>query len=376
MKPKTLILIALALGCGGVAAVLSGQLLSQQKNTEEVERVQVLVARQNLQMGTLLKEPEKYFVKKEFIKGQEPKKAILDFGQLKERRLNKPLSADNFVTADDLMSADQVGLSAAVPTGKRATAIKVNAAAIAGGFVLPNTQVDVLHTVRRGDADSYSEIILQDMLVLAVDTIAGGQGDRQAIIASTVTLAATPEEAQKLNLAAATGELGLMLRAYGDKERVSSKKIRIGDMNKTGQPAGGEETPADGASPVAGPKVPDVPSSAPGAATTVAERPAPPPPAPPKVHTLVIYNGEAVTKQPFVEGKDGKYTSGTPVERSDPVAGPEKKTEKSPEQPATDAKPASDKTDQPEKTDKTEKTEKTEKPKTDGRPAAPRADEK
>src|SRR6516225_4321337 len=101
MKPKTLILMIVAIGCGLVASYMTSRVLSDRPTQTEEEKVTILVAKQNLSMGLFIKEPEKYFEDKEFTKGREPRKALKNFDEVKDRRLNKALSAEQFVTADD-----------------------------------------------------------------------------------------------------------------------------------------------------------------------------------------------------------------------------------------------------------------------------------
>src|SRR5437762_1668651 len=102
MKPKTVILMVVAIVCGLAASYMTSRVIADRDAQVEVEKVSVLVARRNLAMGTLITDPAKLFEEKQFTKGEEPKKAIRNLDDLKERRLNKPLAAEQFVTADDL----------------------------------------------------------------------------------------------------------------------------------------------------------------------------------------------------------------------------------------------------------------------------------
>src|SRR5262245_49875255 len=110
MKPKTMILLAVAVGCGLVASYLTSKVLADRGNNQiEVPTTKVLVAKKNLPIGTLVKEPEKYFVEKEMPITVAPKKAIGDLAQLKGRKLTKPISEDVPITDNDLleMGSDQ-----------------------------------------------------------------------------------------------------------------------------------------------------------------------------------------------------------------------------------------------------------------------------
>jgi pilus assembly protein CpaB len=322
MKPKTLILMVVAIGCGLAASYMTSRVIAERSNVPVEEKVTVLVARNNISMGTLVKDPEKLFEEKQFTKGQEPKKALRSLDAVRDRMLNKPLSSEQFVTADDLMDKNQGGLSSQMPKGMRAVGIKVNVDTSVGGFMLPNSRVDIVHVMRGGDGGTLSKIILQNVLVLAVDTINIRPDDKSAVVASTVTVAVTPEQAEKLSLATETGTLRFILRPFGDEEIVKTKGETPRGIAKSNQgnddATGPEEEP--GKAPVWGPKVPDVP-----APTAVAEaKPVEPPPAP-KTHTMTIVNGESVTKAVFLVEEKGGATM-TQVEKSQPEPRPQPKS--------------------------------------------------
>lgn len=65
-------------------------------------------------------------------------------------------------------------LSAILPSGKRAVAVRISAENTAGGFVLPNDRVDVISTASRagqgeGQTEHVSRTILHNVRVLAID---------------------------------------------------------------------------------------------------------------------------------------------------------------------------------------------------------------
>src|SRR5437667_6459099 len=141
MKPKNLLLMVVAVVCGLAASYMTSRVIAERGAQSDVEKVTVLVARRNLAMGTLIHDPEKLFEERQFTKGEEPKKAIRNFEELKGR-LNKPLAAEQFVTADDLNDRDKDGLAGVMRRGMRAVGLNVNAASVVGGFVLPHSHVD------------------------------------------------------------------------------------------------------------------------------------------------------------------------------------------------------------------------------------------
>jgi hypothetical protein len=107
MKPKTLIVMLVAACSGAVGSYLTGLVTAQLAVPTEAEKVSVLVARQNIATGTLLRVPDKFFEEKQFIKGEDPTGVIRSFNELKDRRLNKPLRAEQFVTAGDLSEPEK-----------------------------------------------------------------------------------------------------------------------------------------------------------------------------------------------------------------------------------------------------------------------------
>jgi pilus assembly protein CpaB len=340
MKPKTIILMVVAVVCGLAASYMTSRVIAERnQQAPEEEKVTILVAKQKITMGTLIKDPKKYFVEKAYTKGEEPKKAIKTFDQVQDKRLNKPLGEDQFVTTEDLMDPKTAGIEALLPPGMRAVALKVNAASVVAGFVMPNSRVDVVQTVRHGEHSS-TQTILQNMLVLASDTMTGRPEDKQANLASTVTVAAKPEDAQKLRLAEAVGELSLSLRGSEDQEILTIKPTLPPDLARSrGQDGGpGDGEGAEGGSVTKG--VPDAPAPTPGAPLKPEE-----PPAPPKTVTQIIYNGESVTKTVFICSKDGDVS--TQVEKT----GLERESPPVKKEPAT--KPESS---QPESADKSDKS--------------------
>src|SRR5579883_518658 len=288
MKPKTMLLMIVAIGCGLAASYMTSKLLAE-RNTPPVEepKVKILVAKTRVPAWVLIKEPEKYFEEKEVPESLAPRKGLKELSKIKDQRLIQALSEGEYVLEDKLVNVEQAGLIAKLPPGMRAIAIKVHAETLAGGLVLPGYRVDVVSTTRGNPHESTSRIILQNMLVLAVDTIANRDGQTNSILGSTVTLAATPEEAQRLSLAAALGELRLTLRTPDDNKIVRLPGAKYEDLGRPTRDsqAGREEEEAVAlvsAPPV--PPLPPLPKDAPppmSLAEKAPEKAPEPPPAPP-----------------------------------------------------------------------------------------------
>src|SRR5262249_11711139 len=147
-----------------------------------------------------------------------------DVERLKGRQLKRALHLNDFIREDDFRGAKDIDFDYRLPPGYRALGIRVNASAIAGGFAsLPLSRVDIISTVKRGsDKDSFSRVLLENVLVLAADSQTNRSDSGQAMLATVVTVALKPEDLVKVELAKELGPLSLALRKYGDQTKVGS----------------------------------------------------------------------------------------------------------------------------------------------------------
>jgi len=109
--------------------------------------------------------------------------------------------------------ADQGGgstLSAVVGENMRAVSVRVNDVVGVAGFLLPGNRVDVVAAYRDGQ-DMFSETVVQNVKVLAVDQTASSDKN-EPVVVRAVTLEVTPADAEKLILAEQRGAIQLALR--------------------------------------------------------------------------------------------------------------------------------------------------------------------
>jgi pilus assembly protein CpaB len=108
------------------------------------------------------------------------------------------------------------GLSAVIPEGYRAMTVKVDDVVGISGFIMPGTLVDVVVVITPSDTsnqDPISKIVLQSIKVLANgQNIDKPESEREPNSVKAVTLLVTPEQAEKLALAASEGKLQLVMR--------------------------------------------------------------------------------------------------------------------------------------------------------------------
>jgi len=233
---KAFISISLA----GVIALVASLLLygwmerqSVAKETVQVtktEAVPVAVAAVDLKWGTRL-EPE--MVKTvSFLKESLPPGHVSDPKNIKDRVLIQPLKKNEPVTEGKLApdSVKSGGASAVVTPGKRAIAVKGDKVIGLSGLVNPGNRVDVLVTLRDPGSDrEVTKVVLQNVLVLATGTEfqENGKGDPAPV--DVYTLEVSPDEGEKLALAAAEGKLQFALRNVTDADTVLTKGADITD---------------------------------------------------------------------------------------------------------------------------------------------------
>ncbi len=130
-----------------------------------------------------------------------------------------------------------IGLSAKIPPGMRATAIRSNEIVGVAGFLYPGSHVDVMATYNLpGGTGAITQTALQDVEVLtAGQTIEPDpQGKPQQV--NVVTLLLSPENSQKLQLASAQGSIQFVLRNGMDVKNVDIHPTRLDELVASAKP--------------------------------------------------------------------------------------------------------------------------------------------
>lgn len=116
------------------------------------------------------------------------------------------------------------GLELKIPPGQRAMSVRINDVAGISGLLQPNSRVDVMVTIASVDEKDQNrqvaKLFMENMRVLSVGTEMQRDKEGQPKPATSVTLAVTPEEAERLAVAMNTGSIHLVLRGFGDPDSV------------------------------------------------------------------------------------------------------------------------------------------------------------
>lgn len=235
MKPKTMILMGLAIVCGLGASYMTSRLLAERQVQEE-EKVKILVAKRVLSVGERLSKPEEVFEVKEVTKDSEPPDAIKDLDQLKNKIMKQTRNRGDHVTAANLWEGG--GLD--IPEGHQAVGLQVNLATTAHGLAsLPGSRVDLILTIKGPNGNPFetrSKTVLQNVLVLAADGRTNREGEIVAP-ASVVTFALKPKDKLTMINASEMGTIRLSLRKLHDEFASQDVQITGKDVMNGGQDA-------------------------------------------------------------------------------------------------------------------------------------------
>lgn len=127
---------------------------------------------------------------------------------------NTIVEGEPILPAKLVRGADRGFMSALLDPGMRAISINVTPETSAGGFILPGDRVDVILTFdAEGSGGSIvkTSTILSNVQVLAVDQ--QYEEEAETVVADTITLAVTMDDAERLLRAKAVGRLTLSLRS-------------------------------------------------------------------------------------------------------------------------------------------------------------------
>jgi pilus assembly protein CpaB len=242
MNTARIVVLAIAVGAGGIAAYLasgSDEKAAPAAPVVQLPTVDVLVAKSDIGLGQSVKPEDLQWqnwpaatASNSFIRRNDRPDAT---NQLLGSIARAPFIAGEPIREQKLVKADGSGFMAAIlPSGMRAVSTEISPETGAGGFILPNDRVDVLLTRRQKNPDheqpdiSTSELILANIRVLAIDQAPKEKDGQTTAVGKTVTLELRPEQTATLTAARQAGSLSLALRAIADVNVAENKLPETG----------------------------------------------------------------------------------------------------------------------------------------------------
>jgi len=229
MNTARIVVLAIALGAGGVALYLAGSSDAPPppKVAQQLPTIDVLVAKGDIALGQAIGPGDMQWqswpasaASANVVSRNTRPEAITQFAGAIAR---SPFITGEPIREPKLVRANGAGFMAAVlPSGMRAVSTEISPETGAGGFILPNDRVDVILSKRDKGPDSNtpegitSEIILSNIRVLAIDQAPKEKDGQNTVVGKTATLELKPEQAELLAHARQSGTLSLALRALAD----------------------------------------------------------------------------------------------------------------------------------------------------------------
>lgn len=231
-QTRTLIVVAVAL-VAALAASYGVYLAISRIPVREVEVAtrQAVVAAKNLRMGEVLTKDSVKLVNwpaaTPLAGGFDTIEAVLDRGLIANVAENEPLMESKVAPREA-----GGGLPPSIPPGMRAMSVRVNEVIGVAGFVIPGTRVDVM-VIMRQQEQGMARVVVSNVQVLTAGTRydqENANGESKPIPSTVVTLLVTPEDAERIALAANDGSLMLSLRNPLDVAPTESKGVRTASL--------------------------------------------------------------------------------------------------------------------------------------------------
>ena len=209
---------------------------------DQTPTVDVLVYGRDLERGTYL--TRDVFAWEERLQSTAPSRAIVRRDnkepipkELSGKLLRNGVNKGEAVQLTSLLEGSASFLALAVSPGMRAVAVRVTPVKIAGGYILPDDRVDIVHTVVRdvtgsGIKSGISAVILRNVRVLAIGetptrrNVGRSVAQQEAsvdkkspttLVGETATLEVSEDQAMVLSSAASVGQLTFALRPIEDQ---------------------------------------------------------------------------------------------------------------------------------------------------------------
>lgn len=226
MLLRIVLFVLLALGLAGFGTVAWLDMHPAHPHAPPPQLVALLGTGHELAPGTLIQPSDFVAVKRkpeavppDAVHDTQANRAAYTGAMVRHRlAAGEPLSADSVIRP-----GDHGFLAAVLHPGMRAVSVGVDAVTGAAGLIWPGDHVDLLLTQKLSAPHlppSHSvaaETVLSDVRVIAIDQrlVQGATGSRSAAsrTARTVTLEVTPEQAERVEVAAHLGPLSLIVRS-------------------------------------------------------------------------------------------------------------------------------------------------------------------
>ncbi|MBI3469273.1 MAG: Flp pilus assembly protein CpaB [Planctomycetes bacterium] len=348
MRAKSMILLALSLGCGLVAALGINQVLAGRKTTvvASQDTQPIFVAAKDIGIGDPV---NLQMVKLEpWPKDKVPNGALSKTQDIEGRRPKQKIYAGEPVLEAKLLAKGDAGTGATdlIPIGYRVVPVRTDSMTSAD-LIRPGDRVDLLvHLTegRGGVGKTMTVTFLRFIKVFAIDQqyTPTDAGDATAAATKTVSLLVKPQQAELVTLAQSLGKINLVMRSPKDSDiegnsHADVQQLVLGQNANDDEGGGTSGTPNDFLKFLTNKAAPVAPAPPP---TVIAA--APVEPLAPQPWRMVIWDGNTPRELEITE--DGKVASVAPGQQPPNESHPDAQPSDAPQADASGETSAADAT--------------------------------
>ena len=245
MKPKALMLLAVAIGCGLVAMLGVQQAMQGSQKEVVIETRKVLLAIKDIKPGDRLSEENVVLqdvpvATLEALKGD----VVLKVEDYEERSLMMSVVAGDPIRKSKLSEKGQFGASQTIPKGMRIFTMQANDTQTHSGMLRPGDKVDVTVTFTARNGGLVNKVLLECIEIFACEnkTVNSEDGKNEQR-ARNVTLLVTPEQDGFVKIAQSKGQLALSLRNPTDDEVVNANGVNSQALDDLQHSIGNDDVP-------------------------------------------------------------------------------------------------------------------------------------
>ena len=245
MKPKALMLLAVAIGCGLVAMLGVQQAMQGSQKEVVIETRKVLLAVKDIKTGERLSEEnvaltEVPVTTLEGLKGD----VVLKVEDYEERSLTMSVLAGDPIRKSKMSEKGMFGVSQSIPKGMRIFTMVANDTQTHSGMLRPSDKVDVTVTFTARNGGTVNKVLLECIEVFACEnkTVNSEDGKNEQR-ARNVSLLVTPEQDGFVKIAQSKGQLALSLRNPDDDEVVNANGVNSQALDDLQHSIGNDDVP-------------------------------------------------------------------------------------------------------------------------------------
>lgn len=233
VRTRSLILLFLALGSGGLAAWLAlGYLREQARPLLNVTNpaTRAVIATRDIQVGAVVTENDVRVI--DWPGNAVPAGMINAPENVIGRavyfpvRLNQPFLEANLAPRGQPGVRPSGGAAVVVAPGMRALTIGVDQVAAVAGWAVNGARVDLLFTGTR-EGETVTKAIMQNLEILGTGQSLAVDPQGNPVQVPHITLQLTPEQAETLALAATQGRIQMTLRNFADTLPIRTNGARV-----------------------------------------------------------------------------------------------------------------------------------------------------